>query len=152
MLAPDGRVHHATGAVRDRATQNRLRSFAKEVDGARSGSKRSSRESALQAWTALVEGRWSMVDHFDTDGRRFCIFLRNEPLLDHPRPLGTTERQVVSLAALGLPNKLIAYELGLVPTRVATDLRRGMQKLGVRRRADLIQSLGMLASAAAPAR
>jgi DNA-binding CsgD family transcriptional regulator len=139
----NGRLQYAAEPAKAPETRDRLRDFARVVDRARTAKRRKD-PAAVTAWTALVEGRWSMVDHFDSDGRRFCIFLRNDPTLEHLRPLTTVQRQVVALAALGLPNKLIAYELGLSSSRVATDLRRGIRKLGVANRVELIRLFGFL--------
>jgi DNA-binding CsgD family transcriptional regulator len=46
--------------------------------------------------------------------------------------------QVASLAALGHPNKVIAYELGIALSSVATLLRRALRRLRLRNRAELV--------------
>jgi len=51
------------------------------------------------------------------------------------------ERQVVGFASLGHSNKLIAYELGLKPSTIATHLSAAAKKLGLRSRLELIQQL-----------
>jgi DNA-binding NarL/FixJ family response regulator len=88
-------------------------------------------------WRAMVAGRWSIVDRFDRDGRRFLIAHQNEPEAAAPRALTRRERQVVSYAAMGHSNKLIAYELGLSVGAVSAYLNVGMRKLGLDSRVDL---------------
>src|SRR5690606_6591183 len=85
----------------------------------------------------LVAGRWSLVDRFESDGRRFFIARRNDPAVGGPSELTKRERQVVGYAAQGHTNDHIAYTLGLAPSTVSTHLRRAMRRLGVRTPADL---------------
>jgi DNA-binding NarL/FixJ family response regulator len=95
-------------------------------------------DNALEIWKALVQGRWSMVDWFDTDQRRFVLAIPNSPDVTDPRGLSERERQVVTYAVLGHSNKIIAYRLGLSTSRISTLLRGSMRKLGFRTRAQLV--------------
>jgi DNA-binding NarL/FixJ family response regulator len=85
---------------------------------------------------------WSLVDRFDHGGRRYIIAHPNEPQTSGRPSLSERERLVVEYAALGHPNKLIAYELGLAVSTVGTFLKRAMKKLGLRTRLELIASVG----------
>jgi len=98
-------------------------------------------EQALEHWKALVRGRWSTVDWFDSDGRRFVLGLPNAPNVNDPRGLTTREMQVVAYALFGQTNKLIAYNLGLSKGRVSTLLRSAMRKIGVQTRGQLVKRL-----------
>jgi DNA-binding CsgD family transcriptional regulator len=100
----------------------------------------------LSLWPALVEGRWSLVDRIEADGRRFVLARKNEPAAPGPRTLSPRERQVVSYTSLGQAPKLIAYELGISESSVRTLLDRAKKKLGAKSRADLA-SLAWTASA-----
>lgn len=144
----NGRLLNAENDAKNPASRQQLREFALRVDRARGSRKRADSEAALEAWTALVDGRWSLVEHFDTDGRRLCVFVRNDAQVTTSKPLDATERQTVALAAMALPNKLIAYELGISETRAVSAMRSGMRKLGVYKRAELIQVLGVIVDAA----
>lgn len=146
ILSPDGaRVLHAANDAREADSRSLLHAFARRVDRARGSARRRDPMGALEAWTALLDGRWSMIDHFDSDGRRYCMFLRNDPRLERIQPLTSQQRQVMGLAALGVPNKLIAYEVGISEAGVSQALRAGMRRLGIRRRTDLVRVLGPLA-------
>jgi len=93
-------------------------------------------EHAIELWDALVAGRWTIVEHTDTDGRRFVLARRN----DHAHPhaeLTERERQVVGLTARGFPGKYVAYELGLAQSTVSSTLRAALTKLGLRTRYEL---------------
>jgi DNA-binding CsgD family transcriptional regulator len=94
---------------------------------------------ALATWKALVDGRWSTVDWFDSDSRRFILAIPNAPEVIDPRGLTERERQIVTYAAFGHTNKLIGYRLGLSRSRVSTLLRSAMRKMGLRTRAQLVQ-------------
>ncbi len=136
ILDPKGGVQHAVGRAKTRAARESLRDAALRIDRAR-GALRHEPEEAITLWRALVDGRWSLVDHFDSDGRRFVIAARNAPCVTRPLCLTPRERQVATLAAAGHANKLIAYDLGIAEGTVATTLTRAMQKLGVRSRTKL---------------
>ena len=85
-----------------------------------------------------------MLDWFDIDGRRYILAMPNPPEVSDPRGLTEQECQVVAYVKLGEVNKLIAYRLGLSPSRISTLLRSAMRKLGVKSRAGLVQKLRAL--------
>ncbi len=125
-----GTVHHAQGMARDRASLERLRS---EV-ARRSGGRRTAELDSDEAWSALVAGRWSLVDRFDTDGRRFVVAYRNPEGIVDPRRLTPREECVVTLASLGRSNKEVGAELLISDSTVASLLASAMKKLGLESR------------------
>jgi DNA-binding CsgD family transcriptional regulator len=100
--------------------------------------RRSQPEEAVAIWRALADGRWSLVDHFDHDGRRYLIARPNELETRAWATLTERERIAVAFAAMGHTNKLIAYDMGLAPSTVAMQLSRAARKIGVRSRVELI--------------
>jgi DNA-binding CsgD family transcriptional regulator len=149
VLTPAGRVEHAEGAARTKTARDTLREAARRIDRARSKA-RSDVDEALALWNGLVAGRWSLVDRFDTDGRRFVVVRENAPEVADPRALSERERQVLAYAALGHPLKLTAYELGLSLSSVAQHRSRAMRKLGLRSQTDVARTFGPLAAAGGP--
>jgi DNA-binding NarL/FixJ family response regulator len=146
-------VVHAKGAAKVREARDALRDAARAVDKARGKLRRSDPDAALALWRGLLEGRWSLVERFDTDGRRFVVAHRNEAATRGLRALSVRERQVASYAALAHTNKLIAYELGIALGSVSVHLRSALAKLGVKSRVELVQvasSLGSRRAAASP--
>jgi DNA-binding CsgD family transcriptional regulator len=105
---------------------------------------RSGGEAGLDLWQALTDGRWSLVDTFDTDGKRFVVAVRNDPRWPDPRRLAAEERQVAIAAANGHANKMIAYQLGVPESTVSTRLSSAMRKLGCRSRVELIRLVRLL--------
>jgi DNA-binding NarL/FixJ family response regulator len=138
VLDGSGKLHDAIGAATSRDARVALRRAARAIDRARATRQRSP-EAALEAWQALVDARWSLVDRFDSDGRSYLIAKANPPRPPSIAPLTPRERAVVALAALGRSNKLIAYELGLSVGTIASYLVRAQRKLGVTSRATLIR-------------
>jgi DNA-binding CsgD family transcriptional regulator len=136
VLTPGGRVEHALDAAKPGALRESLCRHARAIDRARSKI-RSEPLEALELWKALVAGRWSLVDRFDNDGRRYLVALRNDPQLPDPRALTLRERQVAGLASLGHTNKLISYALGISGAAVSTHLKSAFSKLGVAGRTQL---------------
>jgi DNA-binding CsgD family transcriptional regulator len=136
VLESDGRVAHAGGDARERDARTSLREAALSIDRARRGGSNDVERADL--WRALVEGRWSLVESFDSDGRRYFVARRNDPTARENPLLDERERKVVALTALGHPLKVVAYDLGLAQSTVSSTLRTAMRKLGVQNRASLI--------------
>lgn len=131
-------VSHATGDATDTAAAELIREAAVRQDRARGRLRKSDPEQALQSWEGLVRGRWSLVDWFDSDGRRFVLAKPNAPDLGDPRGLTEREHQATSYAALGESYKMIGYRLGISRSRVSTLLASAMRKLRVKTQAQLV--------------
>jgi DNA-binding CsgD family transcriptional regulator len=138
IIDPSGKLLHAEGTAAEKSARASLRRAALDVDRSRTAKVRST-DDALELWRALHEGRWSIVDAFDTDGRRFLVARANEPASDPAPTLSSREQQVVDLLALGHSNKLIAYDLGISPSSVATHLKRAAGKLALASSRDLVR-------------
>jgi hypothetical protein len=82
VLEVDGRVVHADGAARDKLARAGLRQGALRIDHARRRGTRLSPDEVTEAWQALYLGRWSLLDSFDHDGRRYFVAWPNQPLGD----------------------------------------------------------------------
>ena len=142
VFSPDGRAAHLnSGAEADREA---LRQFIKALDRARARLHRGKNEDLLSLWRGLVQGRWTVFDQVDTDGKHFVVVHENDPDAAGPRKLTRRETQVATYAAQGHTNKAIAYELGIARTTVATHLRTALSKLGLRRRTDLVWLYGQV--------
>ncbi len=135
------RLTDAVGQAQERSAGKKLRDAALMVDRARGTLRETDPQEALETWKALVWGRWSLVDWFDSDGRRYVLGIPNAPQVSDPRGLTKRENQVVAGAILGTTNKMIAYRLGLSTSRVSLLLRSAMKKLGLRTRAQLVKTI-----------
>jgi DNA-binding NarL/FixJ family response regulator len=142
MVEPDDAVEASMAAKGSGVVRERLARASAQL--ARAGQmRRTSAEEAVAVWRALVAGRWTLVDHFDADGRRYLVARRSEPepvLVTGLARLTPREREIVAFVALGHTNKLIAYELGLAPTTVATHLASASAKLGATTRIELVRA------------
>lgn len=135
------RIEDAVGRAADTSTGAFIREAARLIDQARGRMRKTDPDRALEIWKALVDGRWSMVDWFDSDGRRFVLAHPNPPHLRDPRGLTERERQVATYASLGESNKIISYRLGISQPTISTTLKSAMRKLGVKTRAQLVERL-----------
>ncbi len=142
VVAPSGRVIHAEGDARDVTARESLRRAAVAIDRARGRMRLRDPEGAIESWRALVSGAWSLVDQFESDGRRFLVARRNEPRSRKRGGLTQAECVCAGYAALGHPQKLIAYELGVSPSTVSTHVRGAMRKLSITTRAELRATFG----------
>jgi DNA-binding CsgD family transcriptional regulator len=116
-----------------------LRDAVRQVESARNAKGRRNPDEALEAWEALIRGRWSLIDRFDSDQRRFVVAVRNDPRFLDPRVLSMRERQVAGYAGLGRSAKEISYLLGAPAASVENSLRRAQAKLGLRSRVELAE-------------
>lgn len=98
---------------------------------------------AAEAWTALVAGRWSILETAARDGRRYLVARRNRVRPDDLVQLDPCESDVLWLAAQGHSHEHIAYELGISSASVARRLTSGMHKLRIRTRRELLRKLGV---------
>ena len=141
-----GNLVHAEGPARTREARAALRAAVTTIDAVRRKQRKSDPADALGRWKALVGGRWSLVDQFERSGRHFLVAKPNEARHVKPARLARREAQVVAHAALGHPNKVIAYELGLTESAVAAYLTRAKTKLGARSRIELIAAVAAAVS------
>ena len=138
ILSANGDVAHAVGPARIKASRDSLRRAARALNRARGHLRRDDSNRAVHDWKVLVAERWSLLDHFDSDGKRYVLACRNSPSALSGALLTPRERQVVLLAARGHSNKLIAYELGIATSTVGVLLGRAAARVGVRSRGALI--------------
>jgi DNA-binding CsgD family transcriptional regulator len=129
VLAPNGKVEHAKGLAEPRSAREALRDALVRIDAARSESNDARR--SVELWRGLVAGRWSLVEHFERDGKRYYLAHKNDPQLVEDRALTRRERLVLGYAELGHSNKLISYALGLASSTVSTLLARARRKVGI---------------------
>jgi len=137
VLQPGGKVQHAEGDATDVEARRALRDAAIALDRARGPLRRRDPDEAVAEWKGLIEARWSLVDHFESGGRRYLVARKNEPESAPLDRLTARERQVVSYASFGHSNKLIAYELGISHATVRVLMARAATKLGVKTRDEL---------------
>lgn len=138
----------AEGEAKSSSGASAVRDAAVRVDHGRGALREKDPDRAFEIWRALVRGRWSMVDWFDTDGRRFVLAVPNPPDVLNPRGLTERETQIVTYVMFGHSNKMIAYQLGISRPRVSILLASSMRKLGVRTQAQLVKKLHDLGAVA----
>lgn len=151
VIAPDGRIVHAEAACRVRDTRDLLATHVRGIEQARLGAHRGAVDDALDAWPALVDGTYSLVEQIDRDGKRAYRAFANPPATRGSRALTDRERCVLELSARGFSGKWVAYALGLSMSSVSEALSSAARKLGVASRTRVVSAVAPLVSAA-PAR
>lgn len=139
-IASADAILDASGAVLDAASGAEtalptLRQAAHDIDKARL--RGTSEDEALALWQCLFSGEYSVIDRFDTDGKRLFVAKKNAPMARGPRTLTERERQVVALVSVGHSDKSAAYELGIAEGTVANHLHTALKKLGIASASDL---------------
>jgi DNA-binding CsgD family transcriptional regulator len=129
VVSPGGKIEHAEPAAQ--ASLDALKEAAVSIDRARARMRREDPEGALDAWRTLVLGEWSLVETFESDGRRYLVARKNPPNALASPLLTVRERQMLGFYARAHAVKLIAYEMGLSPACVSRSLRSAKAKLGI---------------------
>jgi DNA-binding CsgD family transcriptional regulator len=133
VLTPTGKVLHAHEVAKNK--RDSIEDGRRRRDEARKT--KHDAEKALEIWRGLVAGRWSLVDHFDTDGKRLLLAMKNTPNVEKFPTLSANERRVCALVAMGHRDKEICYMLGLTHPSVTATLHRARSKLKVTSRTEL---------------
>jgi DNA-binding CsgD family transcriptional regulator len=139
ILDSGGRFTHADGAAESKASREKIRSASAAIDSVRTSNERGQGRRALDAWHPLTSARWTLVDTFEENGRRYVVARENQLQARGLAELTDRERQVVVHAALGFSNKQIAYALGISDATVRVLVARGARRMGVRKRKDLLE-------------
>ena len=134
-------IEDASGLPDDGSAAEKLRNAAVRIDRARGRLRNDAPDDALETWWAMMHGRWSMIDWFDSDQRRYVLAIPNQPNLGDPRGLTERELQVATYSALGETGKLISYRLGVSKGTVSNALHAAMHKLEVKTQPQLAEKM-----------
>lgn len=141
ILHPDGRVLHARGLAATRIGREALREAALRAERARSARARADAREALALWQELIDGRWTLVERFEADGRRLLVARRNAPDVERHVRLTAREREIAHRVLRGDANKLIAHDLLISEPTVSEHLKHALAKLNLRSVDDLREVL-----------
>ncbi len=141
VIDPERGVIHAEREAHGLDARDTLRKAALSVDRARTA-RTGRHDEALEIWKAMIRGEWSLVERFESDGRRFYVAHRNGENVRDPRGLSAQEARVAAFAARGFSGKLSAYYLGVSEQTIATHLKNACRKLACATKAELVRELG----------
>ena len=140
VLKASGDAAHAEGLAKEADGRAALKRAVKDLERSRGRIRKDDPDEAVFLRKGLVSGRWTLLDQFENDGKRYVVARRNDVAQQGAAPLSTRERQAVAYASLGHTNKLIAYEMGITATTVAVLLHRAARKLGASSRDELLRA------------
>ena len=132
IIRPDGHVIDARGLARDADAREALKRSVSDMDRNLARAERGE-PTPTNLLQALVDGRWSLVETFENDGKRFICAYANPPGVVDPRRLTAREQEIATGAAKGWTQKRIADDLGVSPAHVCTTLAGVVSKLGLRK-------------------
>jgi DNA-binding CsgD family transcriptional regulator len=95
--------------------------------------------SATKLWIGLLDGKWSIVDRLDQNGRRFLVAQKHVGAAVDQGALTARERQVIARAVTGNSVKEIAFEFGVASSTVTQILRGAFMKMGISCRTELVR-------------
>ena len=136
VASPSGRLLHARPQFRNQETTRRFLSSVQRMDAVRCRRVGRGPEESGAMWSAFVDGHYSLVESFDSDGRRTILAVKTR--LNPASRLTARERQVAELVSQGIGNKDVGARLGISPTTVAVHLHAVMRKLGLPDRRALV--------------
>ena len=132
ILEPSGRVLHASGLAKTPAAREILRDAALRAERARTARTRRDTSTALDLWQELIAGRWTLIQRFDADGRRFLLARRNAAAVQKYVQLTSREQDVTRRVLGGESNKSIAHDLLVTEAAISEHLRSALSKLNLR--------------------
>lgn len=132
VFRPDGRMSEARVQLHG-PMRERLRELVRRRE-----LERSSRTGSHGMWSELIEGRWTLVDHFEANGRRVVIALRNTPMGESLCRLTDREVDALAQARNGASNKEIGLRMNLSTSSVTRLLQTVTRKLNAAL-ADILQ-------------
>jgi DNA-binding CsgD family transcriptional regulator len=116
---------------------DRVRDAVIEAERRRRSTEEDAEARAL--FLAIVEGRCTVVDRFEGDGRRFLVARENPRECRRSRSLSRREREIFCLTIEGRSVKSIAFELGVTPATAAAYLACARRKSGLLTRAEMVR-------------
>lgn len=96
-------------------------------------------DAALTLWPALANGRWSLLDMVDTDGKSYTVLRENPLPVRSEHRLSERERQVAWPVGRGQHVELVSYELDLAPSTIRSQLHAAMRKLNIRHQSERLR-------------
>lgn len=147
LFAIDGRpLELRDDALRERSTRCMLGELVRAREQ-QSGFHALAEAEALAHWNELTGGGYVLLDHVDTDQRRYVVAYKlGSSMRRRAHGLNERERTVLERILLGARNKTIASELGISSAHVSGLSQRALDKLGVRTAAELAGVLRARAS------
>jgi DNA-binding CsgD family transcriptional regulator len=139
VLDPAGKVLHAEGPAKTRAAREKLKDALRAFDHARTRGSAQDAVAGIERHTPLVEARWTLVDTYEQDGKRYLVARENQAEVGGLDSLSNRERQVVAFLALGRTTKEIAYQLGIADSTTRVLLSRAASKLRTETREELLR-------------
>ena len=136
VFEPDSRLVDAGAGdeteAREPGQPAALQSAVKALD--QTWSKRATKdwEAALETWQGLVSGRWSLVQSFESGGRRYLVARRSLPAELPGRALQPLVAHALILRARGASYKQLAGELGISIAGAHQLVKHSCQRLGIR--------------------
>lgn len=142
VVSPAGRLLHATPSAADQ--KETLVDAVLRSERARGPLRRRSPDQAMAIWRALVEGKYTLVECVERDGKRLLFVRRNPARVRGLSALTASEAACAYFTALGHSQKFIAYELGLSLSASAKTTRSAIRKLRLRSPEELVRVIAPL--------
>jgi DNA-binding NarL/FixJ family response regulator len=133
----DSKVVHAEGPAKAQSARALLLQAVLQLEQLRS-SEPSRPEDALALCQGLVSGRWSLVDHFESLGKRYIAAFENIPNLA-TQNAAAPHLNVLQGFLRGLSIAEIAFANGLQTNTVQRVLSETARRVGMKNRADLLR-------------
>jgi DNA-binding NarL/FixJ family response regulator len=142
ILDQGGRIQEATGVANEPSSQSVLVRAVRSMNKVRNSRRASiDPQAAIKEWQSVIAKRWTLVEHFENDGKRFVLAVDNRAKAPSLDLLSERERDVVLRALRGCNDKVIAFELGVAQSTVRVLWARAAAKVGARSRRHLLEKV-----------
>lgn len=138
-LIENGKLVDARGSATSGSARDALIDATRRIEKARTKATRDDPEHVLELWRGLVSGRWSLVDQWDSDGRRYVAAYENAATIGKVQGFAAWELQALRMHLLRASGDEIAFALGVSPSTVERVLSSAAKRVGLRTRAELVR-------------
>lgn len=148
VLGVDGALRDAEPGPAKPSSREKLRHHVRTIEGSRRRTARA-RRGAIDAWSALVSGRFALVEDASGPRREYHVY-ENPAHVWKSRALSPREASVLELSARGMSGKLVGYTLGLSFASVSEALASAAAKTGCGSRNEAVRLASTALGPAAP--
>lgn len=135
----NGKLVDARGEAKSPSARETLIAATRRIERARTAATREDPEQVLELWSGLVSGRWSLIDQWDSDGRRYVAAYENGATVGEVQGFAPWEVQILRMHLLRARPDEIGFALGMATSTVERVLSSVARRVGLRSRAELVR-------------
>lgn len=136
-LIEGNKLVDARGEAKTRTAREALVEATQRIERARTSARANGSAHVLELWQGLVSGRWSLVDKWERDGRRYVAAYENGATVGKVQGFAAWEVRILEMHLLRATTDEIGFALGISRSTVERVLSNAARRIGLRNRTEL---------------